>query len=53
MPKNADGKYEVAIDTYYDIADGVYRSNAMKGTVEKSEILTLVSETTSYPATAL
>lgn len=48
VPKNADGKYEVAIDTYYDIADGVYRSNAMKGTVEKSEILALVSETSSY-----
>ena len=53
VPKNADGKYEVAIDTYYDIADGVYRSNAMKGTVEKSEILTLVSETTSYGEGAL
>ncbi len=48
VPKNGDGKYEVAIDTYYDIADGVYRSNAMKGTVEKSDILTLVSETSSY-----
>ena len=48
VPTNADGKYEVAIDTYYDIADGVYRSNAMEGTVEKSEILTLVSNTTSY-----
>ena len=48
VPKNADGKYEVAIDTYYDIADGVYRSNAMKGTVEKSDILALVSETSSY-----
>lgn len=48
VPKNADGKYEVAIDTYYDIADGVYRSNAMKGTVEKSDTLALVSETTAY-----
>ncbi len=48
VPKNADGKYEVAIDTYYDIADGVYRSNAIKGTVEKSETLALVSETTAY-----
>ena len=48
IPKNADGKYEVAIDTYYDIADGVYRSNAIKGTVEKSEILALVSETSAY-----
>lgn len=48
VPKNADGKYEIAIDTYYDIADGVYRSNAIKGTVEKSETLALVSETTAY-----
>lgn len=48
VPKNADGKYEIAIDTYYDIADGVYRSNAMKGTVEKSDTLALVSETTAY-----
>ena len=48
VPKNADGKYEIAIDTYYDIADGVYRSNAMKGTVEKSSVLALVSETSAY-----
>ena len=48
VPTNADGKYEVAIDTYYDIADGVYRSNAMEGTVNASDILTLVSNTTSY-----
>lgn len=53
VPKNADGKYEVAIDTYYDIADGVYRSNAMKGTVEKSDTLALVSETQSYGDGAL
>ena len=52
VPKNAEGKYEVAIDTYYDIADGVYRSNAIRGTVEKSEILALVSETTSYGESA-
>ncbi len=48
VPTNADGKYEVAIDTYYNIADGVYRSNAVRGTVESSETLALVSETTSY-----
>ncbi len=48
VPKNADGKYEVALDTYTGIADGVYRTNAMKGTVEKSDILTMVSETTAY-----
>ena len=48
VPQNADGKYEIAIDTYYDIADGVYRSNAIKGTAEKSEVLALVSETSAY-----
>lgn len=48
VPTDSDGKYEVAIDTYYDIADGVYRSNAMEGTVNSSKILTLVSNTTSY-----
>jgi len=53
VPKDANGKYEIAIDTYYDIADGVYRSNAVKGTVAKSDILTLVSETTSYGDGAL
>ena len=53
VPKTADGKYEIAIDTYYDIADGVYRSNAVKGTVEKSSILTLVNESQSYGDGAL
>jgi putative hemolysin len=53
VPTDANGKYEIAIDTYYDIADGVYRSNAIKGTVESSDILTLVSETTSYGDNAL
>ena len=52
VPTNADGKYEVAIDTYYDIADGVYRSNAIRGTVESSSVLALVSETTSYGSSA-
>ncbi len=48
VPTNSEGKYEVAIDTYYDIADGVYRSNAIKGTVESSDILTLVYENSAY-----
>lgn len=48
IPTTADGKYEIAIDTYYDIQDGVYRSRAMKGTVEASDNLVLVSETSSY-----
>ena len=48
VPKNADGKYEVAVDTYYNIQDGVYKSNAMVGTVDESDILVGVSNTTSY-----
>lgn len=52
VPTDENGKYEIAIDTYYDIADGVYRSNAMIGTIEKSENLVLVSETSSYGSSA-
>ena len=48
VPKNADGKYEVACDVYTDIADGVYRSNAIVGTVDSSDILARVSTTSSY-----
>ncbi|MGM9614248.1 MAG: substrate-binding domain-containing protein [Oscillospiraceae bacterium] len=48
IPTTADGKYEIAADTYYDIQDGVYRSRAIIGTIEKSENLVLVSETSSY-----
>ena len=48
IPANADGKYEIAADTYYDIQDGVYRSRAIIGTIEKSDDLVLVSETSSY-----
>ncbi len=48
IPTDADGKYQIAIDTYYDIKDGVNRSNAIKGTVEESEIFTLVQETSAY-----
>ena len=43
-----DGKYEVACDIYLDIRDGVYRSNAMVGTVDAAENLTRVATTTSY-----
>ena len=53
VPTNADGKYEVALDTYYDIVDGVYRSNAMVGTVNESETLALVSETSAYGQSAV
>ena len=52
VPTNADGKYEIAVDTYYDITDGAYRSRAIVGTVENSDILTLVSETSSYGQSA-
>lgn len=48
IPTTADGKYEIAADTYYDIQDGVYRSRAIIGTIEKSDNLVLVSETSSY-----
>lgn len=48
IPTNADGKYEVAVDTYYDITDGIYRSNAMVGAINESDILVGVSNTTSY-----
>ena len=48
VPTNADGKYEVAVDDYYGIADGVYRSNAVVGTIEKSDSLVMVSETQAY-----
>ena len=52
IPTTADGKYEIAVDTYYDIADGAYRSRAILGTVEKSDNLVLVSETSSYGQSA-
>ena len=48
IPTTDDGKYEVAVDTYYDITDGVYRSNAIVGTVNASDILVGVSNTSSY-----
>ncbi len=48
VPANADGQYEVALDVYTGIVDGVYRSNAMVGTVAASDVLVQVSETTSY-----
>ena len=48
IPKNADGKYEVAVDYYTDIIDGIYRSNAVFGTIEESDTLVAVSATQSY-----
>ena len=48
IPKNADGNYEVAVDYYLDITDGIYRSNAIVGTLEDSETLTCVSTTQAY-----
>ena len=48
VPTNADGKYEVFCDIYTNIVDGVYRSNAIVGTVDASETLVRVAENTSY-----
>lgn len=48
IPANADGKYEVAIDYYTDIVDGIYRANATYGFVEKSDNLVVVSGTQAY-----
>ncbi len=48
IPTLDDGTYAIALDTYYDIQDGVYRSNAMYGTAEASDIFTVVSSTQSY-----
>ena len=47
-----DGRYEVAVDDYYDIRDGVYRSNAIVGTIKKSDTLVMVAETSSYGSSA-
>lgn len=52
IPANADGKYEVACDVFTDIQDGVYRSNAMIGTVDASDNLVRVSTTSSYGSSA-
>ncbi|MBQ9032331.1 MAG: sugar ABC transporter substrate-binding protein [Parasporobacterium sp.] len=48
IPTNEDGKYEVAVDYYTGIIDGIYRSNAIFGTIEESDNLVAVSATQSY-----
>ena len=48
IPKDKDGKFEVAVDSYLDITDGIYRANAVVGTIEKSDKLTCVSTTQAY-----
>ena len=48
VPTNEDGQYEVAADIYTSIVDGIYRSNAIVGTIAESDILVQVAETTSY-----
>ncbi|MBR2755479.1 MAG: substrate-binding domain-containing protein [Lachnospiraceae bacterium] len=48
IPKNANGKYEVAVDYYLDITDGIYRSNAIVGTLAESDVLECVSTTQAY-----
>lgn len=52
VPKDSNGKYEVACDVYTDIQDGVYRSNAIVGTIDSSDTLTRVSTTSSYGSSA-
>ncbi|MBO7729666.1 MAG: substrate-binding domain-containing protein [Lachnospiraceae bacterium] len=52
IPKNANGKYEVAVDYYLDITDGIYRSNAIVGTLADSETLECVSTTQAYGQSA-
>ena len=48
IPTNSEGKYEVAVDYYLDITDGIYRSNAIVGTLQESDTLTCVSTTQAY-----
>ena len=48
VPALEDGTYAIACDVYYDITDGIYRSNAMIGTATESETFTVVSATQSY-----
>ena len=48
IPANADGKYEVAIDYYTDIVDGIYRANAQYGFIENSDNLVAVAGTQAY-----
>lgn len=48
VPTDADGMYEVYIDYYTGIEDGIFRSNALFGEVEASDILTMVASNMSY-----
>ena len=48
IPANEDGKYEVAVDYYTDIIDGIYRANATFGFIEESDNLVVVSATQAY-----
>ena len=43
-----DGKYQVACDVYTDIQDGIYRSNAIVGCLDASEVLTRVATQSLY-----
>ncbi len=52
VPTDANGNFEVACDIFLDIRDGVYRSNAIVGTVDATDGLVRVSETTSYGQSA-
>ena len=48
VPVNADGKVEVACDVYTDIQDGIYRSNAIVGCLDASEVLVRVATQSLY-----
>lgn len=48
IPTNADGQYEVAVDYFTDIQDGIYRSNAVFGAIEEADNLVVVSATQAY-----
>ena len=48
IPTNDEGKYEVAVDYYTGINDGIFRSNAIFGTIENSDDLVAVSATQAY-----
>lgn len=48
LATNAEGKVPVALDVYEEIQDGQYRSNAMRGRTEESDVLYIYNENQSY-----
>ncbi len=47
IPTLDDGTYAIALDTYYDIVDGIYRSNAMWGAATEAGF-TVVNSSQAY-----